>query len=314
MKVISLFNGRDLTGWTMLPGKPPSFAVIKHWIMACICIGLIACASGEPPVEYLYLDHTAESQRWGAAECAVSASPHRVWEHPAVMMRIPVDFNAGEKQHLIGWPRMYLSLKSQEQGWSEYDRIEFQIRAEFSRPRLPQRPLIFHLYDQQGKSHLATLDMAAINEWRTVTLNLYDLGLSGPITRLGFNINEADYQDQDLVVFHLGGFRLARATTACVTELSAVAPVIFCDSSVLPMEMVLEGPLVKLAGGVPLRLTGKDNKVLQHNVVLIRGRQIVNIPLGEVSLMPGPCIVTVFPDDPALKKTIEVVVASSPWK
>lgn len=28
MKVISLFNGQDLTGWTMLPGKPPAFAVV----------------------------------------------------------------------------------------------------------------------------------------------------------------------------------------------------------------------------------------------------------------------------------------------
>ncbi|MDD2600413.1 MAG: hypothetical protein PHO37_14520 [Kiritimatiellae bacterium] len=292
--------------------RKPLAGVVKRWIMVCICSGLTACAA-EEPVEYLYLDHVAEPKRWSPAECEVSVSPLQAWEQPVLMMRIPVDYNAGEKLYPIGWPRMYLSLKSPEQVWSEYDRLEFQIRTEFSRSKLPKRPLIFHLYDQQGKSHFATLDMAAINEWRTVTLNLYDLGLPDAVVRLGFNINEADYQDQDLVVFHLGGFRLVRATAACLTEFSAVAPVIFCDSRVLPLEMVVEGPPAKLAGGIPVQLTGKDKNVLQHSIPVIRGRQIVNIPLGEVPLMPGPYSVSVFPDDPALKKTVEILVASSPW-
>lgn len=286
---------------------------IKLGSMVCIYIGLTACASAAL-VEYLYLDHLADPKRWAPAECEVVVSSLQVWEHPALIMRIPVDFNAGEKQYPIGWPRMYLNLQPPEQLWSEYDRLEFQIRTEFNRPQLPKRPLIFHLYDQQGQSHLVTLDMAAINEWRTVSINLYDLGLSDKIARLGFNINESDYQDKDLVVFDLGGFRLVRSTTASLTELKAIAPTIFCDSRVLPLEMVVEGPPAKLAGGIPVRLISKDNTVLQHNVAVIRGRQIVNIPLGETPLFPGPYTVSVFPDDPALQKTVEIIVASSPWR
>jgi hypothetical protein len=34
----------------------------------------------------------------------------------------------------------------------------------------------------------------------------------------GVNINEADYADKDVLDFHFGGFRLARATAARVTD------------------------------------------------------------------------------------------------
>ncbi len=266
------------------------------------------------PIEHVYLDGLAMPKRWLPAECELSVSTHKVWDHPALMMRIPVDYSKGEKQYPVGWPRMYLNLQPEEKTWNEYDRLEFQIFTEFSRPVLPKRPLVFHVYDHQGQKKLTYLEMATIGEWRTVQINISDLGFTGTVSRLGFNINESAYKDKDMVAFHLGGFRLARATDISVTELNAVGPAIFCDSRALPLEMVVDGPVAKLDAGVPLKLVGEDNRVLNHKAAVTRGRQTVSIPLEGASWNPGRYSVTVFPDDPERQKSVAVTLATSPWR
>jgi len=267
-----------------------------------------------PPVEYRYLDGLIAPVRWAPAECELSVSPRKAWDHPVLLMRIPVDFNAGEKQYPIGWPRMYLNLKPDEQGWNEYDRLEFQLYAESSRNSLPKKPLVFHLYDAQGQKKLFTLDCATLNDSRTFTVNISDIGLAGPVTRLGFNINEADYADKDLVDFHIGGFRLARTTAAVVTELKAAAPALFCDSRTLPVEVVVEGPPDKLAAGIPVRLCRGGETALERSLPAMRGRQTLYLPLAGTGLTPGVYTLAVCPDDPALRKETAVTITSSPWR
>jgi len=225
-----------------------------------------------------------------------------------------VDFTSGEKLYPNGWPRMYLNLLPEEQAWQAYDRFEFQIFTETSRTNLPKRPLIFHLYDAQGRQKLITLDLATIGAWKTFSANVSDLGLTGSVARLGFNINEADYNDKDLVDFHLGGFRLARATVAHVTELKAVAPALFCDSRALPVEAVVEGPPDKLAAGLPFQLRCGDRTALAKTVPVTRGRQTLYLPLADAKLSPGTYALTVCPDDPTLRKEVTVTIVSSPWR
>lgn len=284
---------------------------------APIWLSSLGCALylfAEAPVEYRYLDGLADPKRWEPAECETSIAPHSVWQHPALRLRIPVDFSAGEKTHPIGWPRMYLGLKADEQAWKEYDRLEFQLFTETARTSLPKSPLNFHLYDDQGQKKILALDLAAIGVWKTFSLNLSDLGLPGNVTRLGFNISEADYCDKDVITFHLGGFRLARATMAYVAELKAVAPALFCDSRVLPIEVVIEGPPEKLKDGLPVQISCGDRVALSCRVPVTRGRQTLRLPLNNVKLEPGLHTIVVSPDDPALRKEVNIVVFSSPYR
>lgn len=276
--------------------------------------GCALCLLAEAPVEYRYLDGLADPKRWAPEECETSSSPHAVWQHPALRLHIPVDFSAGEKQYPIGWPRMYLNLKSDELGWDGYDRLEFQLFTATARTSLPKRPLAFHLYDDRGQRKLITLDLAAIGAWKTFSLNLSDLGLPGRVTRLGFNINESDYNDKDMIDFHLGGFRLARATAAQVTALTAVTPALFCHDRALAVEVVTEGPPEKLAEGIPVQLRGGDRVVLACRMPVTRGRQILFIPLNAARLEPGPHTLVVDPDAPDLRKEAPVTVFSSPYR
>jgi len=266
------------------------------------------------PIEYRNLDGLNDPKRWGPAECETTLSSRKAWDQPVVRMHIPVDYHAGEKQYPIGWPRMYLNLQPAEQGWQEYDRLEFQLFTESSRTNLPSRPLNFHLYNAQGQKKLINLDMAAVGKCSTFTLNISDIGLTGEITRLGFNINESDYNDQDQITFHIGGFRLARATAAQITELRTAAPAVFCDNRVLPVEVVAEGPPEKLTEGLPLQL-GRDEKIALSVIIPVtRGRQTIYIPLADAKLEPGAYVLTAFSGQPELRKQADVTITSSPWK
>jgi hypothetical protein len=287
---------------------------MRPWVLTVGALCSALSAAADAAVEYRYLDGLADPKRWSPAECEVSVSPRTAWDHPAACMRIPVDFQAGEKRYPIGWPRMYLNLTPDEQGWQEFDRFEFQIFTETSRTNLPKRPLVFHLYDAQGQKKLVTLDMAAIGAWRPFSIHLSDLGLAGQVTRLGFNINESDYQDKDLIAFHLGGFRLARATAAQVIECRAAAPAVFCDSRVLPLEVVVEGPPEKLADGIPVQLRRGEHAVLSLKVPVTRGRQTLYLPLSGAAPAPGGYTLAVHPDEPALRKEAAVTITSSPWQ
>ena len=303
------------------PSRPPlsrhkkkglSMKPASALIAGALCSALFA--RSEPSIEYRYLDGLAGPKRWSPAECEVTVSPHRAWEHPVACMRIPVDFHAGEKAYPIGWPRMYLSLDANEQGWFEYDRFEFQLYTESSRERLPARPVTFHLYDTQGQKKLIVLEQAALKEWRTVSVNLSDLGLAGPVARLGFNINESDYSDKDWIAFHVGGFRLARATAPHVTELRAVTPALFCDCRVLPIELVIEGPAAQLASGIPVHLRTGSRTVLTRTLPVTRGRQTLYVPLDKTPLTPGAYTVTVNPDADGRGPEAAISFTTTPWQ
>ncbi len=277
-----------------------------------LCVGLTI--SAQSAVEYRYLDGAADPKRWGPSECETAVSARAAWEHPALRMRIPVDFAAGEKKYPIGWPRMYLSLLPEEQAWQAYDRFEFQLFTEASRTNLPKRPLMFHVYGQQEEKKLFSLESATIGTTITFTVNISDLGITGKVARLGFNINESDYADKDLIDFHLGGFRLARATVAQITELKAATPALFCDSRVLPVEVVAEGPPEKLAEGVPFELRCGDRVVFSMTLPVARGRQTLDLRLDDAKLEPGTYTLAVCPASPDLRKEVSVTFVSSPWQ
>ncbi len=264
--------------------------------------------------EYRYLDSLADPKRWSPAECETSVSSRSADGHPCVRMHIPVDFSTGEKNYPIGWPRMYLTLKPDEQEWLEYDRFEFQLFTETKRASLPKHPLSLQVHGACGQKKSVTLDLATIGASKAFTMNLSDLGMTGGIARLGFNISEADYCDKDVIDFHLGGFRLARATAAQVTQLKASCPALFCDSRVLPVEMLVEGPAEKVAAGIPIRLRKGDRTVLAKTVPVSRGCQTLYLPLTGAEPEPGAYTLAVWPDTPELRKEITVTLLSSPYR
>jgi hypothetical protein len=262
------------------------------------------CVAGESSISTA-CDAWTEPGRWAPAECTLSISPLSTKDCPALKMEIPVDFYGGEKAYPIGWPRMYLYLQPGEQDWSSADRFTVEILVETSRTQLPRRPAVFHFYDAQGKSSLLPLDRLVIGQWTPLNVNVHDLGIAPRIARLGVNINESDYQHQDRVTFHFRNFRTIRMTDVALTELRMVAPLIFADARVWPVEVVAEGPLDALRKGVVFVFRQGETVRQTARLPLQRGRQLLNIPLQNVSA--GTYRVQV------MDRFVDVTVVASPY-
>ncbi len=282
--------------------------------LALLILFPVSHLSAQASIEYRNLDGLNDPKRWEPAECEVSVSARKAWDLPMMRMHILVDYTAGEKAYPIGWPRMYLNLTQKEQNWRDYDRLEFQLYVESSRDNLPQRPINFHLFNKQGQKKIISMTSATIGKAVTFSLNISDIGIPGEVTRVGFNINESDYNDKDLVDYHIGGFRLARASAAQVTEIKSVAPAIFCDSKVLPIEVVIEGPSEKLIEGIPFQLCCGEEVAFRKTIPVVRGRQTRYLSLDAANIKPGTYTFMAFPEKPELRKSIAITITSSPWK
>lgn len=281
-------------------------------LVGLLCLGRAGAET--PPLEYRYLDGWATTKRWGPAECEIAISPQKAWEQPVVRMHIPVDYTTGEKKHPIGWPRMYLNLTKDEQVVESYDLLEFQIFTESSRSTLPKEPLNFQIHDKQGHKKNIWLTQCTIGQWCTVQVRVADLSFAEVVTRIGFNISEANYDHKDSVTFHIGGFRLARYTVPYITELRVNSKAIFSDSSVLPIELMVAGSKEKLAGGIPLQLSCGGEVLLERQIAVARGKQSVVVPLDKIKLKVGSGKVTLFAAQPSLRKEVEFLVVNSPWQ
>lgn len=269
-------------------------------------------------IDILNYDQFADPKRWAPAECEVKKSHLTVDNRPCVHMHIPVDYHAGEKQYPIGWPRMYLNLITGENDWSDYDRLEFKLYTEMSRKEPPTHALsmVFRSKDGQSTSIAMGKDnKMKLGEWVSVTMPISDIKSAGQISSIGLNISESNYKDKDVLDFHIGGFRLVRSTACTILEMTAKPAYLFSDSAVLTVELLVTGPASDAARGVPFELKhGDDNALRSETLPVKRGRNILNIDVSELDLIPNEYRLTAFPDNPERRIYVDIKVVDSPWR
>lgn len=271
----------------------------------------------EDIVEVLKLDGIADSKRWDPAECEVSQSNMLAETSPAVHMHIPVDFNAGEEKYPIGWPRMYTNLTPKDGVWADYDRFEFTIYTEMSRKELPRNALSFTFYTKDGKNTTITMGREKnmkLGEWVKVVKPISDITSVDQFYRIGINISESNYNDGDVLDFHMGHFRLVRATHCTVKEMTAQPAYLYEDAKVLPLRLVVTGPGNDVARGVPFEVK-RDVKVIRRETLPVqRGSFLLNMDVSEMKLTPGEYKVTAFPDNEERRISVDIRVLESPWR
>jgi len=295
--------------------------------LACLVSSWCLVAAGQTvPVavregleDVLYLDGLADPARWGPAECTVTAAAdnRKAADRPTLQLHIPVDHHAGEVRYPIGWPRMYAKLKAPEEtGWLEYDRFEFLIYTEMSRPKPPNRPLNLqvHCPAKPDTTNLA-LSEIEIGRWVRVVLPVDRVAKVENVAQLGFNISESDYQDGDVLDFYIGAFRLVRSAVCRLGDWTVLTPVVYQGQAELRVEAAVMGPPAEVAKGLTVVVRREGKAVGEQTLAVRRGRQTLRLPLASLALTPGNHEVVAFDDaaEPELRRTASFRVVESPW-
>ena len=290
--------------------------------LTLLCVYACGVAAGQTLAyegrdEVLYLDDVADPGRWDPSECTVERSSSlQARGRPTLRMHIPVDHHGGEEKYPIGWPRMYCELrKPAETQWLMFDRFEFEVFAEMSRPAPPTRALTFQVHcPGKPQVFLHNFDRIKLDEWTRVVIPTSGIANVGEVAKLGLNISESEYQDKDVLDFTIGGFRLVRSAECELTSMAIQSPVVFRGRPALPVELVVVGPSEHVSRGIPFTLRRGDRVLRVETLPVRRGRQALAVDVSELALDPGEYSLVAFAGDEARQRTGTFRVVETPWK
>ncbi|MEN6404167.1 MAG: hypothetical protein ABFD94_19655 [Armatimonadia bacterium] len=176
----------------------------------------------EGPLERLVLDDgtDTEAAAWQPAEAVVTVDKKHVLKgDTALRLHIDVNWETGEKNYPVGWPRMLRTFPEPLQAWQQYEFFEFSIFAESSRSSLPAEPLGLILKGKDGKSvYTRPLTELKLGKWTDYRIAIADLPGCDPCTGIQFYISESNYKHGDKLDFWFDNMSLIRFTQPVLAE------------------------------------------------------------------------------------------------
>jgi hypothetical protein len=273
--------------------------------MAIVLLARVALAAAQPiapKLETLCLEDGNTAGTWGAEEATVSTSD-KFGEHGGTSMLFHIDVNwqTGEANYPIGWPRMHKALPEDQHNWSGWDFLELVIHSETSRDALPKDPLglILHTPD---RAHEWDRSLRELRKGETVKLviPLSEIPRHNDVRLVQFFISESNYRDGDTVEFTFDDLSLTRYAEPTVSGAQVLSAIAYDDVTALGASFRLLG--VPLGQKVTLHARARQGQQVLGDlaVPLPRGEHEVFIPLsarpapGEVVLeltLPKPTAV-----------------------
>ncbi len=270
--------------------------------------------------EILWLDRFGNAADWHPVEeCRTRPSTLQCpWGGPALQLYFEVDHHAGEAKYPVGWPRAHINLQGAERRWQAWDRFEFMVLASTSREKLPKRALVWELGEQRPLFN-PTLEFPALDTWEPVSVPVAEIfakrpALKGGVPRLRFVVSESSYAHDDVVQFHVGGFRLTRSLACEVAELKVATPVIYARQPFIKLQITVVGPPADVKRGVPFTIRSAERVVRREMLPLGRGRQLVECDISELDLAPGDYQLIVFEADKTRRRSVSLRAVEEPWK
>lgn len=280
-------------------------------------------APAVPPViregnlERLVLDDgtDADAAQWRPAEAQVSISTKQARRGPtSLQFRVEVDWNAGEPQYPIGWPRVFRAFPEAVRDWSGWDYLEFSLYVESSRDKLPAIPMGLGLYGAGSRADYSrSLTELQLGKWTDYRLPLADLPGLNPRSGIQFHISESYYRHGDKLDFWIDNISLVRYVEPTLAASRLAEQAIYADSRYLLVDLDLRGvkPGAKTEVTWALRREGKV--AAEGRLDMSGGRSRVALPLPAAGLVAGDYQLALRcrGDSPA---PFALRVARSPWQ
>ncbi len=270
-------------------------------------------APAEEQIDTLWLEFLENPKRWAPSESIVTLEKELLAGKPVIKQHIVIDHFGGEEKYPIGWPRMYFVVKGDEGKWQEYDLLQFEVRADVSRPSMKKIPLTLQIGNLAKETFRMRVDPIH-GQWKTITIALADLPAPQQIIHFGFNISDSNYQHGEVLDFLFSGFKLTRSKLCRIDSLQVTGPAIFSDRGFLHLQIKVSGPAAEAARGVPFQIRQGDKILRQETLPVVRGLSTLEMDVTELRLSSGSYILTAFAENPELRQDAAFTVIQSPWE
>lgn len=220
---------------------------------------------------------------WATAESDLAGETNRTAASaPALRWHINVDHYGGEPRYLIGWPRVSRAFKGDERDWSGFDYLEFRVRAETTRERLPGQPVTLQVrMDVAEGAWSRPLTELKKGEWVKFAFPLDELPKPEAVSQIMFSISDSNYRHQDEVEFTIADLALTRFTAPTLLEFVPEQAVLFTDASGWPVRFRVSGVKAGERAEVVCELKRDGKTISRETIAAARGPQRVMMRLGE---------------------------------
>lgn len=271
----------------------------------------------EGNIERLILDDglDRDAAAWNPAEANVAVDmQHAKHGDSALRLHIDVNWETGEKNYPVGWPRMNRRFPPALQDWSDWDYLDFSIYVTSSRESLPTIPLGVGLYGAGNKAdYNRSLTELKLNQWTDYRLPLSALPSLNPRTGIQFFIAESNYRDGDKLDFWIDNISLVRYVSPTLSATSLAEQTIFADARYLLVNLEVMGVKPGELADVTWQLASGGKTVVEGKLRVPRSSGTVPLPLPGKGLAPGDYTLTLqCPGDNPV--TLKPHVVSSPWQ
>ena len=229
-----------------------------------------------------------------------------------VCFSYPIIYDESGKPKGTSWPRCNLSLPKNLRDWSRYDYFEFNIYTTFNRSDEEFLPVSIGIGGMKTRT-LTSMNINNLrqNQWVKVSVPLRNMKKNELVRNIQFHLNARRYFPKDLLVLHLGDFKLVRLIEWQVKGFRMTAPAIFAGRTTLPVEFELLGPGNRYT--LPFRIySSKGGKVRDIKLTANRGFAYHTLSVGK--LAPGKYTLAIFPDDKQKRNETPFEVIAPPWK
>jgi len=270
----------------------------------------------EGPLERLMLDDGLDTDAtlWAPAEAVLTVDPKHA-KHGDTSLRLHIDVNweTGEKNYPIGWPRMYRDWPQTPQDWSRYDYLDFSIFTESSRPKLPDNPLGLIVKGEKGRK-VITRELSELRpgEWTDFRLPLAGVPDLPTMTGFGFYISESNYKHGDVLDFWIDNISLVRFAEPTAAGTVLPEKVMAGDAGYLPLDVNIMGVAPDQTADVVWQLRTGGNSAATGKLSAGRGVTRMYLSLPPAGLKPGDYELALKTGGEALAFPLKVV--RSAWQ
>ncbi len=261
-----------------------------------------------------------------AADTTVTIDGEKI---PALNLSFVINHIQPDGSSSAPWPyAQFRSIPADVRDWNEYDSVEISVCGTINRIDEINLPLLVAFVPEKGTRTDTTNNINGVGlfrmargKWVTLSIPIAKINEFAKITEpvkikeIKFALDGAQYRQGDELEIQIAKFQLVRETVSRVKTLKMLAPAIYANAPIMPVELFAVGNEKELKAGLPVEILDSSNKKVWGTTLSVeKGMKRYDLDIAAVKLQAGAYRLIFSPQSDQIRKEASFTVVTSPWQ
>lgn len=305
----------------------------KLLILFFICPAIYLAAQNTATQEIKDLSPLLKANRWSLEKAFVKASDTTVeiggQTVPALKLWYFINHRQPDGTSRAGWPYANnRSIPAELRDWNRYDSVEMKLRGTITRIDEENLPIIVAFVPEKGNRTETSTTIYGVGllklsrgKWVDLSIPIAKMNelaktdVPVKIKEIKIFLDGSQYKHADELEVEIAKFQLVRELVSRVKTLKLLAPAIYADAPILPVELLSVGNEKELGAGLPVEIRdSSNNKAWAVKLPLTQGTMRYDLDIASAKLRPGKYKLVFSPESDLIRQEASFTVVTSPWQ